>query len=214
MTEIKRIDINNQKYPSSLKAINNPPQNLYYRGLFLPNEICFAIVGARKCTEKGKTAALRIAKKLSNYFTIVSGLALGIDSAAHLGTIENGKRTIAVLGSGIKQKEIYPFQNKKLANQIIEKGGCLISEFPDKKHFYPKRFLERNRIIAGLSIAILAIEAKFKSGTSSTIRKAQKQNKKVFTFNSDQFSNTIPIKSYKGILKQLKNEINFSRKSN
>lgn len=201
MKKVRRIYINNPKYPSSLKKIQKSPKRLFFKGKLLPNEKCFAIVGARNCTKKGKDFAHQSAIELSEKFTIVSGLALGIDTVAHSATISNKRRTIAVLGSGLNS--IYPEQNKKLANQIIKNDGCLISEYPPQTEPRGKQFLERNRITTGLSDFVLAVNAKKKSGTASTIRKAQKQNKKVFVFNSDYFPNTIKIKNIKEILNNL-----------
>ncbi len=200
-SKIKRININDQEYPSLLRIIPNPPRNLFVKGNFLPNNNCFAIVGARNYTQKGKEKTQQITKKLSKRFTIVSGLASGIDTITHSSTLKEKERTFAVLPAGINQ--IYPQKNKRLANQIIKNNGCLISEYSPQTKLSKKQFLERNRITAGLSSAILAVNARKRSGTSSTIRKALKQKKKVFTIDSDSFPNTIKIKNTKDILKNL-----------
>ena len=207
--QVKMVNINDKEYPPLLKLIPNPPINLYYRGTILPNKNCFAIVGARNCSIEGKKIAFEMAKELSKYFTIVSGLALGIDSFSHTATIEEKKRTIAVLGTGLNNDVIYPKENLELSKNIIEAGGCLISEYLPNTKGSRKTFPERNRIISGMSLAILAIEAKERSGTSITIRKALKQNKKVFTINSFPFPQTIPIKTSQDILKEIKNEFNY-----
>ncbi len=203
MKKIKRVNINDKKYPSPLRVIPNPPRNLYYKGEILPNENCFAIVGARDYTKQGKQIAVQLTKELSKHFTIVAGLARGVDAIAHYTTLKENKRTIAVLGTGIDESVIYPKENKELAKQIVQKKGCLISEYPPQTKGSKKTFPERNRIIAGLSIAILAINARKRSGTSITIRKAQKQKKKVFIAHSDNFKNTIKINNSQEILKRL-----------
>ncbi len=207
--QIKRININDKEYPPLLKLILNPPINLYYRGTILPNKNCFAIVGARNCSIESRKIVFEIAKELSKYFTIVSGLASGIDTFSHIATIKEKKRTIAVLGTGLNQKVIYPKENLELSENIIKTGGCLISEYLPNTKGSKKTFPERNRIISGISLAILAIEAKEKSGTSITIRKALEQNKKVFTINSFHFPQTQTIKTSQDILKEIKNELNY-----
>ena len=207
--QIKIVNINNKEYPPLLKLIPNPPINLYYRGTILPNKNCFAIVGARSCSIESKRLASKIAKELSEYFTIVSGLASGIDTFSHIATIEKKKRTIAVLGTGLNQKVIYPKENLELSENIIKTGGCLISEYSPNTKGSKKTFPERNRIISGMSLAILAIEAKERSGTSIVIRKALEQNKKVFTINSFHFPKTQIIKTSQDILKEIKNGFNY-----
>jgi len=207
--QVKTININDKEYPALLRLIPHPPINLYYRGTILPNENCFAIVGARNCSIESKKNAFEMAKELSEYFTIVSGLALGVDSFSHTATIEEKKRTIAILGTGLSKSVIYPKENLELSEDIVRTGGCLISEYPLNTRGSKKTFPERNRIISGISLAILAIEAKERSGTSITIREALKQNKKVFTINSFPFPQTIPIKTSQDILREIKNEINY-----
>ena len=207
--QVKTININDKEYPTLLKLIPNPPINLYYIGTILPNKNCFAIVGARNCSIEGKKIAFKMAKELSKYFTIVSGLALGVDSFSHTATVEEKKRTIAILGTGLSKNVIYPKENLKLSENIVRTGGCLISEYPLNTRGSKKTFPERNRIISGISLAILAIEAKERSGTAITIRKALEQNKKVFTINSFPFAQTIPIKTSRDILKEIKNEFNY-----
>ena len=207
--QIKKVNINDKEYPSLLRFISNPPINLYYRGLILPNKNCFAIVGARNCSARGKEIALEITKELSKYFIIVSGLASGIDTFSHTATIKEEERTIAVLGTGLDEKVIYPKENLELSKNIIKTGGCLISEYSPNTRGSKKTFPERNRIISGISLAILAIEAKERSGTSIVIRKALEQNKKVFTINSFHFPKTQIIKTSQDILKEIKNGFNY-----
>jgi len=179
--EIKTIDINNKEYPRLLKEIKDPPKVLYYRGKLEPNDNCFAIVGTRRCSSYGKETALEIAGDLAEAgLTIVSGLAPGIDTFAHQATIERKKRTIAVLGTGIDERSIYPQSNSNLARKIIETEGCLISEYPPGTPGSQFTFPQRNRIISGLSLGVLVVEAKEKSGALITAEWARKQGRKVF----------------------------------
>lgn len=178
---IEKIDITNKFYPEDLKKIQNPPQILYFQGKILPKETCFAIIGTRLCSDYGKQMALEIAGDLTEAgLTIVSGMALGIDTFSHLAAVERGKRTIAVLGTGLDEKSIYPRENIKLARTIIKTGGCLISEYPPGTRGTNFTFPERNRIISGMSLGVLVIEAKQKSGALITANWAEKQNRKVF----------------------------------
>lgn len=181
MEEIKKISIEDKNYPRILKKIPDPPKTLYIRGELNPDEICFGVVGTRKFSTYGKQAALEIAGDLAEAgITVASGLAPGIDTFAHLATIERKKRTIAVLGTGIDEKTIYPQSNLKLAKQIVESGGCLISEYPPGTPGLKGNFPQRNRIISGLSLGIVVIEAKEKSGALITASYAFKQSRKVF----------------------------------
>jgi DNA processing protein len=179
---IQSIDISNEKYPIGLKKIPSAPKTLYYRGdLELNQKKCFAVVGTRLCSDYGKEIALSFSMSLSEAgLTIVSGMALGIDTWAHNGTIEANGRAVAVLGTGLDERSIYPQENLKLAKQILEKGGCLISEYssgtPGSKFTFPKR----NRIIAGISLGVLVVEAKIKSGALITADYAKKYGRKIF----------------------------------
>jgi len=157
------------------------PEVLYYRGEIWAEENCFAVVGTRRCSAYGKQVALEIAGDLAETgLTIVSGLAPGIDTFAHLAVVERGKRTIAVLGTGIDEKSIYPQENLKLARKILELGGSLISEYPSGTHGSEFTFPQRNRIISGISLGVLIIEAKQKSGALITANWAKKQGRKIF----------------------------------
>ena len=179
--KIKVININDKNYPKLLREIKNPPKVLYFQGEVLPDENCFAIVGTRMCSAYGKEAALEIAGDLAEAgLTTVSGLAPGIDTSVHLATVERNKRTIAVLGTGIDEESIYPKENLKLAKRILETGGCLISEYPSVTPGSKFTFPQRNRIISGLSLGILVIEAKEKSGALITAEWAKKQKRPVF----------------------------------
>jgi len=173
MEEIRTVNINDKNYPKLLKEIKDAPKVLYYRGEILPRtepkalvrgkseENCFAIVGTRRCSDYGKQVALEIAGDLAEAgLIIVSGLAPGIDTFCHQAAVERKKRTIAVLGTGLDEKSIYPQSNLNLAEKIIETGGCLISEYPPGTRGTNFTFPQRNRIISGLSLGVLVIEAK------------------------------------------------------
>ncbi len=181
MTEIKKISSKDKIYPRALKKIKDAPKVLYYKGEMKPKEDCFAVVGARMYSAYGKQAALDIAGSLAeNNLTIVSGLAPGIDTFAHTAAVERRKRTIAVLGTGLDEKSVYPQSNLKLARKILENGGCLISEYPPGTQGTRFTFPRRNRIVSGLSLGALVVEAKQKSGTLITADFALSQKRKLF----------------------------------
>lgn len=179
------ITILDEIYPKKLKTIKNPPKKLYVEGdTALLNKPCLAIVGARKATEYGKRMATKFAKELSNEgICIVSGLAEGIDTHAHIGAKEEMGKTIAVLGSGINQ--IYPKQNEPLAKDILKSGGCIISEYEPDEEWKMEHFPNRNRIISGISIGVLIVEARYRSGSAITARHAISQKKTVFCIPND-----------------------------
>lgn len=178
---IEKITIEDKEYPNALKEINKAPKVLYFKGKIEPIENCFAIVGTRMASDYGKEVTLQIGGKLAEAgLTIVSGLAPGIDTFAHQAAIEKGKRTIAVLGTGLDEKSIYPKSNLKLVKKILENGGCIISEYPPGTRGTKFTFPQRNRIISGLSLGILVVEAKEKSGALLTAEWAKKQGRKIF----------------------------------
>jgi len=179
--EIRILKIGDKNYPKLLKKIKDAPEVIYYRGELNPGEQCFAIVGTRRFSSYGKQVALEIAGDLAETgLTIVSGLAPGIDTFAHTAAVERRKRTIAVLGTGLDEKSIYPQSNLKLAQRILETGGCLISEYPPGTRGTQFTFPKRNRIISGLSLGILVVEAKERSGALITAEWAKKQGRKIF----------------------------------
>ncbi len=182
MEEIKIVSINDPLYPYGLKKIPSPPKLLYVRGnIGNAKEKCLAVVGARRCSNYGKQAASEIVRSLAQSgFTIISGLARGIDGIAHWAALEGGGKTIAVLGSGIDDQSIYPRENLLLAKKILEKDGAIISEYPPGSPISPYNFPKRNRIIAGLSLGTFVVEAKEKSGALITARCANQQKKKIF----------------------------------
>ncbi|MBU3925546.1 DNA-processing protein DprA [Patescibacteria group bacterium] len=170
------------KFPSLLKEIPIPPKELYIIGEFPPEDkIYLAVVGSRKFTTYGKEVCERIIYGLKGFnFVIVSGLALGIDSIAHRVAITNNLPTIAIPGSGLDEKVLHPYSHKKLADQIVEAGGCLISEFEPEMPAGLHTFPIRNRIIAGISHGVLVIEAAERSGTLITANFALEFNRDVF----------------------------------
>lgn len=177
---IKIININDEIYPSKLNNIYDKPVVLYAKGnLKLLNSSSIAMVGCRECSIYGKSVAKELAYKLAkNRKCIISGLAKGIDANAHIGALAVNGRTIAVLGSGLNN--IYPTENKPLANEILKRNGLLISEYIIDATAEKKNFPERNRIISGLSDGIVVIEAKEKSGALITVDFGLEQGKDIF----------------------------------
>ncbi|MBU4375479.1 DNA-processing protein DprA [Patescibacteria group bacterium] len=189
---IKIITVDDANYPKLLLEIYNPPQIIYYKGeLESGNELSLAVVGSRKYTGYGKRAAEEITGDLAkNNLTIVSGLALGIDAIAHSAAVEARGKTIAVLGSGIDKESIYPSANRYLAEKIAESGGAIISEFPLGTQPLRYNFPQRNRIIAGISLGVLVVEAGEKSGALITANCALEQNRDVFAVPGSIYSET------------------------
>ncbi len=184
-------DLSKKDFPPLLLEINDPPKSLRIIGELPKTEKYLAVVGSRKYSEYGKAVCEKLIEGLRGYsITIVSGLALGIDSIGHKSALKAGLPTIAVPGSGLSDKVLYPHSHKNLAKEIVEKGGCLISEFADDYPSYPSNFPQRNRIIAGMSHATLVIEAELQSGTLITSKYATEYNRDVFTVPNSIFSKT------------------------
>ncbi len=182
-----KVERTSKAYPKLLKHISDPPEVLYCRGnIALFKTECFAVVGTRSMTPYGREAAQQIVPGLARHFTIVSGLALGIDAVAHRATLDCGGKTIAILGSGIDT--ITPETNRRLGLDILKNNGLIISEHPGKKPAGKQSFPERNRIISGLSKGVLIIEADEKSGSLITARLAGEQNRDVFAVPGNIFS--------------------------
>ena len=180
--KIKIINIKDKQYPKILKKIAKPPEKLYVKGdLDIAKKPCFAVVGTRRCSDYGKQANMEIVSALTDAgLIIVSGMAKGIDTWAHQTCLEQKGKTIAVLGTGIDEKSIYPQENLKLAREIVATGGAVISEFLPGTAGYKGNFPLRNRIISGLCLGVLVIEAKYRSGALITARHACEQKRKVF----------------------------------
>ncbi|MCL1995810.1 MAG: DNA-processing protein DprA [Defluviitaleaceae bacterium] len=175
--DIKFVDLYDYDYPSLLKEIPEPPLGLYIKGS-MPTTNAISIVGSRKCTEYGMLTAVKMSKYLADCgISIVSGMARGIDSFAHKGALEANGHTVAVLGCGVDI--CYPSENRSLYEKIL-KTGTIISEYfpgvPPKTHHFPLR----NRIISGLSLAVLVVEAGKSSGSLITADKALDQGRDVF----------------------------------
>lgn len=177
---IHEVNIIDNDYPKLLKEIYNPPVKIFLLGnKDILNKISVSIVGSRECSTYGKRMSQKIAYELSKKnINIVSGLARGIDTNAHIGCLKANGKTIAVLGSGFDN--LYPPENKKLANKIIELGGAIITEFPIGTKPLARNFPKRNRIISGLSKVIIVVEAMKKSGTFITVDYALEQERDVY----------------------------------
>ena len=186
--EIKMVTCYDDNYPSRLHFIKNKPIILFYKGnIEILEDESVAIVGSRNCTDYGRKSAeffsYELAKRNVN---IVSGLAVGVDSVAHISAIKCGGKTIGVVGNGLDN--VYPKQNQVLANRIVEKGGLIMSEFimgtPPEKNNFPRR----NRIISGISDSVIVVEASNKSGSLITANFAINQGKDVWAIPGNIFS--------------------------
>lgn len=187
--ECLKIEEKDKEYPKRLLKIKGRPKSIYVQGNInlLNVEKAIAIVGSRKCTKQGEEEAMEFAKYLSAQdVCIISGMAIGIDKAAHVGAITQIGKTIAVLPSGLKH--IYPKENIKLYQQIIENDGCVLSQYEEEEEINMQNFSQRNRLIAGLAQGVLVIEAKHRSGSSITARHAKIQQKPVFCIPKDRYN--------------------------
>ncbi len=174
---------NSPDYPYLLKHIDNPPQSLYYMGDLGAVSAGFnlAVVGSRKMTGYGRLAAEFIISGFQGMpITVVSGLALGTDAWAHECALKAGLKTVAVLGSGLDRETMYPRANRGLAEKILSAGGLMLSEYPDGAPALKQNFPARNRIISGISRAVLIIEADYKSGALITAKHAWEQNREIY----------------------------------
>jgi DNA processing protein len=178
-----------ENYPQNLLQIPAPPPLIYVRGELLSQDrLSLAVVGSRRATNYGKEVVRALIPDLAaSGLTIVSGLALGIDAEAHRAALQAGGRTIAVLACGIDQ--IYPPSNVSIAQEMLESGkGAIITEFPPETPTYPANFPIRNRIISGISLGTLVIEAAEGSGTFHTVASALDQGREVFAVPGSIFS--------------------------
>lgn len=184
---IKFITRDEKEYPPLLKEIAKPPVGLYIKGTLLPEEKYLASVGTRYPSDYGKMVVPEIIGDVSQYFTIVSGMARGIDSLSHRACLLRGKRTVAVVGTGLDI--VFPPENKNLAKEI-ENQGAIISEFPLGTPSLGYNFPLRNRIIAGMSLGTVVIEGKVNSGSLITANSALEEGREVFAVPGPIFSKT------------------------
>src|SRR3712207_1505361 len=183
------ITIDDDLYPQRLKEIYDPPYILFYIGNIdlIGNKNMIAVVGSRKASDYGKSVSKKIVSDLaSSGFVIISGMATGVDSYAHIYCMESGRPTLAVLGTGIDK--VYPKKNFKLRNEIIENKGLIISEYSYDSITKPVNFAFRNRIISGLSSGVVVIEAMKKSGTMITVDTALQEGRNVYAVPGSIFS--------------------------
>jgi DNA processing protein len=204
-------------YPTMLRTIPDPPVVLYVKGELRAEDLCIALVGSRKATTYGLNVTQSLARDLSKAgFTVVSGLARGVDARAHSVVLQEGGRTVAVLGSGIDV--IYPSEHRSLADRIA-KSGALVSEFPMGTPPNRENFPVRNRIISGLSLAVVVVEASKKSGSLITARMAMEQGRDVLAVPGNVFNESSQgchalirdgaglAESWKDVIAQLPDEV-------
>lgn len=176
---IRFVNYNEEEYPVFLKEIADAPVGLFVKGKLCAKAPTIAIIGSRNGTQMGYDIAREFASTLAKAgFVIISGLALGIDTHAHIGALEAKSQTIAVTASGLDI--VYPKGNQKVRKRIIEEGGAIVSEYPPGMPALPWHFPVRNRIISGMSMGILVIEANAQSGSLITARLAGEQNRDIF----------------------------------
>ncbi len=192
MQRVRRVDaflltLADDNYPQHLRDLDDAPALLYVRGELLPHDrLAVCIVGTRKATVYGKDVAYQLARELAaNGVTVVSGLAQGIDAAAHQGALDAGGRTIGVMGNGIS--DVYPQESLPLAREII-RSGAVITEFPIGTAPTARNFPRRNRVMSGLSLGVLVVEAGEKSGALITARHAAEQGRDVYAVPSNIFN--------------------------
>lgn len=172
------ISILDQEYPLALKEIYNPPALLFYQGnLDLLAKPRLAIVGSRNCSDVGAKSVQKLIKELGNQFVIVSGLARGIDTCAHVASLKNGGTSIAVIGTGLDR--YYPKENTKLQDYMA-KNHLVLTEYVAGEQPLKFHFPERNRIIAGLAQGVIVVEAKMRSGSLITCERALEEGRDVF----------------------------------
>lgn len=188
MEDIYKLKLD--QFPKPLLEIPQPPKTLYIRGKLPSSDMIYlAVVGSRKFTSYGKDICQKLIRGLKGYpIVIVSGLAMGIDSIAHKTALEVGLTTMSFPGSGLDNSVLYPRSNIKLAEEIVDSGGCLLSEFEPDFVSQLYSFPQRNRLMAGISKAVLIIEAQEKSGTLITARMALDYNRDVLAVPGSAFS--------------------------
>lgn len=177
---VELIAYDDERYPQRLREIPNPPLVLYRRGKYLEEclDLTIAVVGTRKCTDYGRECAFTLARDLAKAgFTVVSGMAAGIDGCAHRGALDAEGKTVAVLGNGVNV--IYPGIHRELMVDIMN-NGCVLSELPFDARPLPQHFPNKNRIVSGISLGTIAVEGGEKSGASITIHHAIEQSRDTF----------------------------------
>ena len=186
---VRAISWHDETYPAVLKEIYDPPPVLFYKGDFTPEDACgVAVVGTRRASAYGREACTQLVRDLAAAgVTIISGLARGIDATAHSTALETDGRTIAVMGTGVDM--VYPPEHKRLAARIAE-NGALVSEYPLGVRPGPRNFPRRNRLLSGLSLGVLVVEAPIDSGVMHTVRFALEQGRDVFAVPGSIFSPT------------------------
>ncbi|HOX60559.1 MAG TPA: DNA-processing protein DprA [Candidatus Magasanikbacteria bacterium] len=187
--QVSAVSINDPTYPENLRTIFDPPLAIFVRGHLEKSENPIAVVGSRRFTTYGQQVTDQIVRDLAPHgVDIISGLAYGIDALAHESALRYHARTYAVLGSGVDTASVFPTRNRRLADQIIESGGALISEYPPGVEPTKFSFPLRNRIIAGLSRAVVVIEAAADSGSLITANYALDNAREVFAVPGNMFS--------------------------
>lgn len=207
--DIETIDVLNENFPEKLKLIENAPQVLFYKGNYnaIINEYSIAIIGSRDASDESKKNAYEISKLFAkDSYTVVSGLAIGCDTYAHKGCLDANGMTVAVLSSGLDT--IYPLQNRKLAEEIIENNGCLLSEYPIGFASFKNNFVERDRIESGLSLGTIVIEANVKSGTMHTANFTLEQERVLACLNKDKSGNKLLLENDKVVSINKEEDIN------
>ncbi|OGI95216.1 DNA protecting protein DprA [Candidatus Nomurabacteria bacterium RIFCSPLOWO2_01_FULL_42_17] len=186
--EIKKLPKN--KFPKALLEIPQPPENLWIIGELPPEDLIYlCVVGSRKFTSYGREICEKIISGLKGYpIVIVSGFAMGIDTIAHKKAMQVGLKTVVFPGSGLSDEAMYPKSNVRLINEVVGKGGCLISEFEPDFKATQWSFPMRNRLMAGISKATLIIEAEERSGTLITARLTTEYNRDLLVVPGSVFS--------------------------
>jgi len=188
---VQVVTMKDENYPERLRQIHTAPPLLYFRGELKKDPHIISIVGTRKMTPYGKSVVEDLINELTEHnITVVSGMAFGIDAQVHLVCLENNCRTIAVLASGLDDQNIYPAQNRYIAQKIIKNNGLIISEYPLFTMPHTQYFPMRNRIIAGLSDLTIVIEAAERSGSLITATQALEFNRDVGAVPGSIYENT------------------------
>lgn len=203
---IKALTILDRDYPEKLKEIKDPPVILFYQGnvkcIFIDKSV--AIIGTRKPSDYGKKIAFRLGEVFGeDEFVVVSGLATGCDENAHKGCLNVNGKTIAILPSPLDN--IQPSSNKLLAKEILEKQGCIITEYPIGERIFKKNFVERDRIQSALSKGIIVVETSIESGTMHTVNFAKEQRKLIACFkHPEKYQN---FESVKGNIELIRSKV-------